>query len=67
MNKNYKIYYKEEMRNNVIAYLEDYSNDILINTYNDQIIGITIENEKEKKFFNNLLENIESDVYTQNQ
>ncbi len=66
MNKNFRIYYKEGMRDKVLTYLKNYSNDILINTVDDESIGITIENENETEFFNNLLDKLKTEVYSKN-
>ena len=59
----YKIRYTEDLRNDVITIVKDFSNDILIDTMDDDGVVITIESEYADDIYNRLLEEVGRKVY----
>ena len=65
MNKIYHIYCKKEEKGQVVNFIENYSNDVLINSTGDQYVGITIQSEEEDSIYKDLVEKIRKRVYAQ--
>lgn len=61
--QNYRIYFDEVERNEVVRILRSY-NDIIIDNIDDHSVGITVELDDDGQFFRNLMEVIERDVYS---
>ena len=59
----YVIHYKEEAKEQVLSYVRNYSNDILIHKIEHDRVGITIERDDSAEFYDTLLENIGRDIY----
>jgi hypothetical protein len=60
--ENYRIYCEESERAEIISILRKY-NDVVIDNVNSHSFGITIERDNPEVFFNNLLEEIDREVY----
>ncbi|MEX2232590.1 MAG: hypothetical protein WD824_10545 [Cyclobacteriaceae bacterium] len=60
--ENYRIYCEENERAEVMSILRKY-NDIVIDNVNSTSFGITIERDDPETFYNNLLEEIDREVY----
>jgi hypothetical protein len=61
--ENYRIYFDQSERNEVIRIVRSY-NDIIIDNIDDHSIGITIEREDSAEFYRRLMEEIDRDVYS---
>lgn len=60
--ENYRIYFNENERAEIMSILRKY-NDVVIDNVTSKSLGITIEREDAEDFFNNLLEEIDREVY----
>lgn len=60
--ENYRIYCQENERAEIMSILRKY-NDVVIDNVNSTSFGITIEREDAEAFYNNLLEEIDREVY----
>jgi len=60
--ENYRIYCQESERAEVMSILRKY-NDVVIDNVNSSSFGITIERDDAESFYNNLLEEIDREVY----
>jgi len=60
--ENYRIYCEENERAEVMSILRKY-NDVVIDNVNSTSFGITIERDDPESFYNNLLEEIDREVY----
>lgn len=60
--ENYRIYCEESERAEVMSILRKY-NDVVIDNINSTSFGITIEREDPETFYENLLEEIDREVY----
>lgn len=60
--ENYRIYFEEEERDDVLRILRR-SSDILIDNINSNSFGITIERDDAESFYRKLLEEIDREVY----
>jgi hypothetical protein len=60
--ENYRIYCEENERAEVMSILRKY-NDIVIDNVNSTSFGITIERDDAESFYNDLLEEIDREVY----
>lgn len=60
--ENYRIYCQENERAEVLTILRKY-NDIIIDNISSTGFGITIEREDAESFYDNLLEEIDREVY----
>ncbi|HYC84421.1 MAG TPA: hypothetical protein VEB86_04330 [Chryseosolibacter sp.] len=61
--ENYRIYFDETERNDVLRILRKY-NDVLIDNIDDHSVGITIERDDSGLFYRNLMDEIDKDVYS---
>jgi hypothetical protein len=61
--ENYRIYFDETERNDVLSILRKY-NDVLIDNIDDHSVGITIERDDSGFFYRNLMDEIDRDVYS---
>ena len=61
--ENYRIYFDEKERNEVIRILRNY-NDVVIDNIDDHSVGITIEIDNSGAFYKNLMEVIDHEVYS---
>jgi len=61
--ENYRIYFDESERNEVVSILRKY-NDVIIDNINDNSVGITIERDDAGTFYTNLMEEIDRKVYS---
>lgn len=60
--ENYRIYCEENERAEVLTILRKY-NDIIVDNISSTGFGITIEREDAESFYNNLIEEIDREVY----
>lgn len=60
--ENYRIYCNENERAEIMSILRKY-NDVVIDNVNSTSFGITIERDNPETFFNNLMEEIDREVY----
>jgi len=60
--ENYRIYFEEEERDDVLRILRR-SSDILIDNMNSNSFGITIERDDAESFYRKLLDEIDREVY----
>lgn len=60
--ENYRIYCEENERAEVMSILRKY-NDVVIDNVNSTSFGITVERDDPETFYNNLLEEIDREVY----
>jgi hypothetical protein len=60
--ENYRIYCEEKERAEVMSILRKY-NDVVIDNVNSTGFGITIERDDPDTFFENLMEEIDREVY----
>ena len=60
--ENYRIYCEEKERAEIMTILRKY-NDVVIDNVNSTSFGITIERDDPESFYNNLLEEIDREVY----
>lgn len=60
--ENYRIYCHENERAEIMSILRKY-NDVVIDNVGATSFGITIERDDAETFFNNLLEEIDREVY----
>ena len=60
--ENYRIYCEENERAEIMSILRKY-NDVVVDNVNSTSFGITIEREDAEHFYNQLLEEIDRDVY----
>ena len=60
--ENYRIYFDEEEKDDVLRILRSYS-DVLIDNMNTNSFGITIERDDAKSFYIKLLDQIDREVY----
>jgi hypothetical protein len=61
--ENYRIYFDESERNEVLRILRQY-NDVLIDNVDNHSVGITIEQDNGGVFYRNLMEEIDREVYS---
>ena len=61
--ENYRIYFDESERNEIVKILRKY-NDVIIDNIDDNSVGITIEHENSAEFYRNLMEEIDRAVYS---
>jgi hypothetical protein len=61
--ENYRIYFDEAERNEVLRILRRY-NDIVIDNIDDHSVGITLERDDSGPFYRNLMEEIDREVYS---
>ena len=61
--ENYRIYFDEAERNNVVTILRRY-NDVVIDNIDDHSVGITIERDDSGEFYRSLMEEIDREVYS---
>jgi hypothetical protein len=59
----YRITYTKDVRDDVVNIVKGFSNDILIETVEDEGVTITIESEEAEDIYNRLLEEIGRKVY----
>jgi len=60
---NYRIYFDESERNEVVAILRKY-NDVIIDNIDDNSVGITIERDDSAEFYRGLMDEIDRSVYS---
>lgn len=60
--ENYRIYCEENERAEIMSILRKY-NDVIIDNVNSTSFGITIERDNPESFYNNLLDEIDREVY----
>ena len=60
--ENYRIYFEEEEKDDVLRILRR-SSDVLIDNMNTNSFGITIERDDAESFYLKLLDNIDREVY----
>jgi hypothetical protein len=60
---NYRIYFDESERNEVVRILRKY-NDIVIDNIDDNSVGITIERDDSGPFYKRIMEEIDRDVFS---
>jgi hypothetical protein len=60
--ENYRIYCEENERAEIMSILRKY-NDVVIDNVNSTSFGITVERDDPESFYNNLLEEIDREVY----
>ena len=60
--ENYRIYCEENERAEIMSILRKY-NDIVIDNINSTSFGITVERDDPETFYENLLEEIDREVY----
>lgn len=60
--ENYRIYCEENERAEIMSILRKY-NDVVVDNVNSTSFGITIEREDADQFYNQLLEEIDREVY----
>lgn len=60
--ENYRVYCEENEREEIMSILRKY-NDVVIDNVNTNSFGITIERDDPDTFYNNLMEEIDRDVY----
>ena len=61
--ENYRIYFDESERTEVLRILRKY-NDVLIDNVDDHSVGITIERDDNGAFYRGLMDEIDRDVYS---
>jgi hypothetical protein len=61
--ENYRIYFDESERNDVVRILRKY-NDIVIDNIDDHSVGITIERDDSGGFYRELMEEIDREIYS---
>jgi len=61
--ENYRIYFDESERNEIVKILRKY-NDIIIDNIDDNSVGITIEREDSAEFYRDLMDEIDRTVYS---
>lgn len=59
----YRIPYTKDVRDDVVNIAKSFSNDILIETVEDEGVTITIESDKAEDIYNSLLEEIGRKIY----
>jgi hypothetical protein len=64
--ENYRIYCEEEERAEVMSILRKY-NDVVIDNVNSTSFGITIERDDPGSFYENLMDEIDREVYAHRQ
>jgi hypothetical protein len=60
---NYRIYFDESERNEVVRILRKY-NDIVIDNIDDNSVGITMERDDSGPFYKRIMEEIDRDVFS---
>lgn len=60
--ENYRIYCEENERAEIMSILRKY-NDVVIDNVNSTSFGITVERDDPETFYNNLLDEIDREVY----
>ena len=60
--ENYRIYCEESERAEIMSILRKY-NDVVIDNVSSTSFGITIEREDPESFYNNLMDEIDREVY----
>jgi hypothetical protein len=60
---NYRIYFDESERNEVVGILRKY-NDIVIDNIDDNSVGITIERDDSGPFYKELMEEIDRAIFS---
>jgi hypothetical protein len=60
---NYRIYFDDSERNEVVKILRNY-NDVVIDNIDNHSVGITIENDDSEKLYREIMEIIDRDVYS---
>ena len=60
--ENYRIYCEEDERAEIMSILRKY-NDVVIDNVNSASFGITIERDDPDTFYNNLMDEIDREVY----
>lgn len=63
MNEIFYIPCSDETKEETLAFLKVYSNDVIIHTIREDSIGITIQREGAEQVYNHLLEEIGKRVY----
>ena len=61
--ENYRIYFEESERNEVVGILRKY-NDVIIDNIDDTSVGITIERDDSGALYANILDEIDRFVYS---
>jgi hypothetical protein len=61
--ENYRIYFDESERDDVVRILRTY-NDIIIDNIDDHSVGITIERDDAGMFYRNVMSEIDRQVYS---
>jgi len=61
--ENYRIYFDEAERSDVLRILRKY-NDVLIDNIDDHSVGITIERDDSGLFYRGLMDEIDREVYS---
>jgi hypothetical protein len=61
--ENYRIYFDESERNEVVRILRSY-NDVIIDHIDNHSVAITIEREDSAAFYRNLMNEIDQNVYS---
>ena len=61
--ENYRIYFDESERNDVVRILRSY-NDIIIDNIDDHSVGITIEHQDAPAFYREVMSEIDRQVYS---
>jgi hypothetical protein len=61
--ENYRIYFDENERNEIVGILRKY-NDIIIDNIEDTSVGITIERDEGGLFYKRLMDEIDRDVFS---
>ena len=61
--ENYRIYCDESERAEIMSILRKY-NDVVVDNVNSTSFGITIERENPDTFYENLMEEIDREVYS---
>jgi hypothetical protein len=64
--ENYRIYFDESERNNVVNILRGY-NDIIIDNIDDNSVAITIEHDDAPGFYRDVMTEIDRQVYSMRQ
>jgi hypothetical protein len=60
---NYRIYFDESERNEVVRILRNY-NDVVIDNIDDHSVGITIEKDGSDKLYKTIMEIIDREIYS---
>lgn len=61
--ENYRIYFDETERNEVVRILRKY-NDIVIDNIDDHSVGITIERDDNGTLYRTVMEEIDREIYS---